>query len=246
MAPSTPSTCRVLQEDPELAEGIPAAEREQAAADCIAPVITVKKGMWDGGDFAAMPDAVGLLVLDGLLLRRVQVSGRSGAELLGEGDLMRPWQGDALQPELAQATGWRVLSAARLAVLDFEAARRMARYPQLIGRLVGRAFERSRSLAVSMAIVNNPRVEVRLHVLFWRLASRWGHVRPDGVALNLPLSHAVLADLIGARRPTVTTALSDLARRGLIRRDPDGWLLRGDMPTELLDLRELGAAPADE
>ena len=246
MASSTSATCRVLEEDPELAEGIPTAERANAAAECIAAVITVGKGKWDGAGFAPMPDAIGLLVLEGLFVRRVQVSGRFGAELLGEGDLMRPWQGDDLQPELASATGWRVLTSARLAVLDDEATRRMARYPQLTGRLVARAFERSRNLVASMAIVNHPRVEVRLHMLFWRLASRWGHVRPDGVALNLPLSHAVLADLIGARRPTVTTALSDLARRGLIRREPDGWLLRGEMPGEVLDLPDLAAAPERE
>jgi hypothetical protein len=44
----------------------------------------------------------------------------------------------------------------------------------------------------------------------------------------------VLAELVAARRPTVTSALSDLARRGLVRHVDDVWLLSGDPPAELL------------
>ena len=62
-----------------------------------------------------------------------------------------------------------------------------------------------------MAIVHQARVDVRLHMLLWHLAARWGRVRSDGTVLRLRLTHAVLADLVAARRPTVTTALSDLA-----------------------------------
>ena len=61
-----------------------------------------------------------------------------------------------------------------------------------------------------MAIVHQARVDVRLHMLLWHLAARWGRVRSDGTVLRLRLTHAVLADLVAARRPTVTTALSEL------------------------------------
>jgi hypothetical protein len=70
---------------------------------------------------------------------------------------------------------------------------------------------------VTLAIVHQARVDVRLHMLFWHLAARWGRVRADGVALPLRLTHSVLAELVAARRPTVTSALTDLARRGLVR-----------------------------
>jgi DNA-binding IclR family transcriptional regulator len=37
----------------------------------------------------------------------------------------------------------------------------------------------------------------------------------------------MLAELVGARRPTVSSAMTDLARRGAVTRRPDGsWLLR--------------------
>ena len=60
-------------------------------------------------------------------------------------------------------------------------------------------------------------------------AERW-----DDAAAS---AHArLLADLVAARRPTVTSALSDLTRRGLVRLVDDGWLLSGEPPGELLDV----------
>jgi hypothetical protein len=59
-------------------------------------------------------------------------------------------------------------------------------------------------------------------------------VRSDGTVLRLRLTHAVLADLVAARRPTVTTALSDLARRGLVKTDGETWILSGEAPGDLL------------
>jgi hypothetical protein len=44
----------------------------------------------------------------------------------------------------------------------------------------------------------------------------------------------VLADLVAARRPTVTTAVAELARLGQVRLVDDVWLLSGDPPGELL------------
>ncbi len=238
-AVSDVNECQILREDPELAEVLSPAEREQATDECVARTVRIPRGRWtvDWGD--EMRRGIGLLVLDGLLLRRVGIDGRFGAELLGEGDLLRPWQGEDADPPLSRTTGWRVLEAARIAVLDMNAARCMAAYPQLTGRLVGRALERARSLAINMAIVHQARVKVRLLMLLWHLADRWGRVGSEGVILPLHLTHAVLADLVAARRPTVTTALSDLSRQGLVKTSGAGWLLSGDPPGELLELQDV-------
>ena len=68
-------------------------------------------------------------------------------------------------------------------------------------------------------------------MLFWHLSERWGRVTAEGVRLELPLTHEVLAELVGAQRPTVTTALSRLARRGeLVRVAGRSWLLRASSP----------------
>jgi CRP/FNR family transcriptional regulator, cyclic AMP receptor protein len=180
------------------------------------------------------PGGIGLLMLGGLVVRRVAVHGGSGVELLGQGDLIRPWQGEGETSSLSRTTDWRVLDSARIAVLDHRAATRFARYPELTGRLVARAIERSRNLSTMTAIVNHTRVEVRLLMLFWHLADRWGRVRPDGVFVPLRLTHEMLADLVSARRPSVSTVLTELARRGLLRRDGLGWLVSGEPPEEPL------------
>ena len=62
-------------------------------------------------------------------------------------------------------TTWRVLAPTRLAVLDLAWARRMAPFPEIAGTLIGRAMDRSRRLAVNMAIAQHPRLEMRLEVL---------------------------------------------------------------------------------
>jgi CRP/FNR family transcriptional regulator, cyclic AMP receptor protein len=234
------SVCHVLSEDPDLAEFIDPRHRARAEAYCVARTIRMPRGRWNVPGPDGLREGIGMLVLEGLLLRRVGVDGRFGAELLGVGDLLRPWQGEDTRPTLALTTGWKVLEPVRLAILDEAVARRFADYPELTGALVDRALERSRNLTINMAIVHQARVNVRLHMLFWHLADRWGRVRAEGVWLPLALTHTVLADLVAARRPTVTTALTELARQGLVFPAGGGWLLSGEPPGELLELRHVG------
>ncbi|HEX4671753.1 MAG TPA: helix-turn-helix domain-containing protein [Solirubrobacteraceae bacterium] len=236
-----PRVSHVLSEDPDLAASIPVGLREQATKECIAGVRTIQPGAWKARDVSLSREGIGLLVLRGLLIRRVGVEARFGAELLGAGDLLRPWQGEDEPPTLPVTTGWRVLQPMRIALLDAVCARRLARYPEVIGALVARALERSRNLAVNMAIVHQARVDVRLQMLFWHLAARWGRVAGDGVRLPLRLTHDVLADLVAARRPTVTSALSELVSRGLVQRERGLWLLLGSPPSELLELAPASA-----
>jgi CRP-like cAMP-binding protein len=83
-----------------------------------------------------------------------------------------------------------------------------------------------------MAIAQQPKLEERLWMLFWELAERYGRVRPDGVHVDLPLTHEVLSHLVGARRPSVSGALTRLAAAGRVHRHGRGWVLSGDPPLE--------------
>ncbi len=227
---------RVLEEDVELAEAVQVERRGQATRECLAKSFAIPIGPWHAPHGSPINEGIGLLVLTGLLIRRVGIDARFGAELLGAGDLLRPWQGEEVAATLPLTTGWRVIEPTRMALLDESFAVRAARYPALTGRFVARALQRSRNLTVNMAIVHQTRVDVRLHMLFWHLADRWGRVRTDGVSLPLRLTHNVLADLTAARRPTVTSALSELARRDLVKPAQDGWLLCDGPPSELLEV----------
>lgn len=228
--------CHLLREDPELADAIPLDRRDTAISECITRELDLPQVGGEASAERLASRGVGLLMLDGLLIRHVGLGGRFGAELVGEGDLLRPWRDEQDSPMLPLQTGWSVVSPARVAVLDESFNRCLARYPELCGALVGRAVQRARYLAVQMAIVHQPRVEMKLHMLLWHLAGRWGRVRPDATILKLRLTHQVLAELVAARRQTVTSALSTLARRELVETDGETWALRGEPPRELLDL----------
>jgi CRP/FNR family transcriptional regulator, cyclic AMP receptor protein len=240
VAPQSPAAlCYVLREDPELAEAIPAPRRQRAIDTCTAEERHVPPGVRPRPTAPPPPDGIGLLVLEGLLIRAVGIEGRFGAELLGEGDLLRPWQANGESAVLPLQTRWTVLEPTRLAVLDDEFVMRLADFPELAPAFVARAMQRTRNLAVNMAIVHQARVDVRLQMLLWHLAGRWGRVRTDSTLLPLRLTHTVLADLVAARRPTVTSALSDLARRGVVRSSGDHWLLYGEPPGEFLDVEAI-------
>ena len=116
-----------------------------------------------------------------------------------------------------------------VAVLNSAFIGRAAHWPDVLARLTRRAVVRAKSLALHDAITNLKHVETRLLVQFFHLAERWGRVGPSTISLRLPLTHEMLAKLVGATTPWVTTALGRLAQRGLLVRDGGGvWRLRRD------------------
>jgi CRP-like cAMP-binding protein len=149
-------------------------------------------------------------------------------ELLGPGDVVRPWDESADSELLEAVVRWSALAPSRLALLDHQLAIRLAGYPEIYGVLLERFAWRTRRLAVLQAISQLNRVDRRVLTLLWHLAERWGRVTPHGVVLPLTLSHRMLGQLVGARRPTVSSAIGELTRAGELSRRQDGtWLLTG-------------------
>jgi CRP/FNR family cyclic AMP-dependent transcriptional regulator len=228
----TSETVRLLEADPELGALLTGTRRAEAERDLVVRTHRLTVGPWDVSRLSgASADHVGLLVLDGVISRELVVADHVSAELLGPGDLVRPWQGAAGAGLLPVQAVWSVLSSVTLAVLDRRFAAEAARYPEITAALFDRLGERSLRLATTQAISQLTRVDRRLKALFWHLAERWGRVSGDGVVVPLALTHRILGQLVGARRPTVSTALSELAEREeLVRRADGSWLLRGDPP----------------
>src|SRR3954470_3174162 len=209
----------VLDSDAELAEAVAPERRGHAAHASRARVLRVERGGWDARhDAEEVRGGHGLLVLSGVLIRRVGITDHVGAELLGPGDLLRPFEHDGEDATLPFAAAWRALEVLRLAVLDRRWSLRMAGFPDVGIALTGRAMLRSRRLANTLVIASHPRLDQRLRLLLWELADRYGTVQPDGVRPRLPLTHEVLAELAAARRPSVSTALGRVARQGEIER----------------------------
>ncbi len=222
---------RVLDADPDLGSNLPADRFEQARQALVARTEGVQRGQWrpqsDGVEAAG---GIGMLVIEGVLVRRLSLGHRSCAELLGPGDILRPGQDGDQESAAPFRPSFRVIEPLMLAVLDARFGVRAARFPELVGEIVGRTMERSRTLARMLAVAQLPRVDTRLLIAMWQLSERWGTVRPSGRALPGFLSHELLGWLVGARRPSVTTALGQLSSRGLVTRDADGTWLLGERP----------------
>jgi CRP-like cAMP-binding protein len=225
----------IVDADSDLAELLDESERERARREALTRVRRLSPGEWKAAE-ALEADVYhqGFLLIEGLLSREVEVLGRRCVELIGEGDVLRPWGWDADGSHVKAEVGWVVLEPTSLAVLDHRLVQRMNPWPQLGEELFSRGTRRAHSLAVALAITHHPRVEDRLMLTLWHLAERWGKVRPDGISLPLPLSHERLAHLVGAHRPSVTTAMGDLVRSGAVSRGGDRvWVLHGAPPEEL-------------
>jgi len=218
----------LLDADPDLGSDLEEREFDAARGHSVVNVTEIEESSWDPSGLAETAEAgwLGLFVLDGLMIRRVTVGQRSGCELFGPGDLIRPWDSDGDYDPLPIAVTWLVLRPSRLAVVDTDVALRLAPWPSITSRLLARVAQRARYLALTQAVTHLPRTHPRLLMLFWLLAERYGHVGPDGVHVTLPLTHEVLAMLVGSHRPSVTIALQRLARAGLLTREgSDRWLL---------------------
>ncbi|HET8979017.1 MAG TPA: helix-turn-helix domain-containing protein [Solirubrobacteraceae bacterium] len=219
---------QLLEADPDLADGLDPGELTAARARAVAHVVELEPPVWDTSAIQARaePGWLGLYVLDGLLIRRVDVGRRAACELFGPSDLIRPWDTDGDYDPLPISVEWLVLKPTRLAVLDTGFVLRIARWPTISSRIVSRVAQRARQLALVQAVTHLPRSHARLLILFWLIAERWGRVCPDGIRVDLPVTHEVLGLLVGAHRPTVTIALQRLYRVGFLVREENGrWLL---------------------
>jgi len=225
----------IVDADPDLGDLLDAGDLARARREALARVQRLSAVVWDAA--AAHEPAEhhrGFLVVDGLLSRTVNVLGRHCVELVGHGDVMRPWSWDEVGSHVRAEVGWTVLEDTQLAVLDHQFVLRIVPWPQLGLELFNRGTRRAHHLAVALAIAHHQRVDDRLLLTLWHLAERWGRVHTNGVVVPLPLSHQRLADLVGAQRQSVTTAMGGLQRSGAVSRRDDGdWVLHGEPPEEL-------------
>jgi CRP/FNR family transcriptional regulator, cyclic AMP receptor protein len=234
----TPEVIRVLEVDPDLAEDLEPAALAVARPKAIARAHWLERGLWQ--PFAQQWDHrghLGLLVVDGFIARELELGGRQCAEILGPGDLLRPWVHIGEYSSIPIEDGFEVLERTRLAVLDRRFAAALSAWPEVTASILDRMMLRSHWLALHLAVAHLRRVETRVLVVLWHFADRWGSVRRDGVALRLSLTHTLLAAVVAAERPSVTLALAKLRERGLVERGDDHvWLLHGGPPEELEDL----------
>ncbi len=217
--------------DPDLLRAVTPESRENARRLAVVESVRLHPGTWDPAELGA--PTWGALVVSGLLAREIGAATATAAELLGAGDLILPDpSGDGTAAAaLPVETAWTVLEPLELALLDARLLPVVHRWPGVTALLLERLQRRVCRLSLSQAISHVTRVDVRVLITLWTLADRWGRVTPEGVVVPIRLTHRTLSRLVGARRPTVTSAISDLSRDGRLARRVDGsWLLHGDPP----------------
>jgi CRP-like cAMP-binding protein len=225
------SAVSLFEADPDLMARLDLDQALVAQSRAVAPVATLRPGDEDPWRFDGEAHRhLALLVLDGLLTRNTTVAGRMTMEPVGPGDMVRPWDEEAGDVSIPQAVTWTVHLPTRVALLDQRFAERVAPWPEIMLALLRRSVQRAQRVGRHLAILENPRVDARLLLLFWHLADGWGTVGPEGVTVALPLTHKTLGRMVRAQRPSVTASLHELSERGLLtRRASDGaWQLHGE------------------
>lgn len=233
----------VLERDPDLGEHLSPQEFGPARQQAVARILRYPKGGWTirQQEFDRV-GALGLLIVEGLLVRKVTVGDRTCAELLGPGDVTQPWLRTGPDSSIGTDVNWQVARPLAMALLDRGFMGRVARWPEIPAAVARRMMLRVHWLSFHLAVCHMRRVDDRLEMVLWHFADRWGRVTPSGVQIDVPLTHSLLAAVVGARRPSVTSAVRELTDAGRIESQPGSrWLLHGEPPVELRQLHEQAA-----
>ena len=110
------------------------------------------------------------------------------------------------------------LGKSRVTVIDGGARAALVQSPALAERLVeqlARALGEKQDATANFAPTHHVD-RVRRKLL--QLADSYGHVVRDGVRIDFPISHSLLAEMVGSSRETVTRAVDALQRTGFVDR----------------------------
>ena len=213
---------RLRDVDPDFLRFVADDERGQAAAVTL-PAIDLEEGPFDSEALLAQAEGFCGLLVSGMVNRRIVLDGQVALRVLGPGAVIPVLQ--APTSDVIGSSEWAAVGTGRLAIIGHHFMRAAARWPKLYSNLLGRFADQNEQLATQLALCQLPRVEDRLLGMLWLLAESWGKVTSAGTLLPLHFTHEALGAMVGARRPTVTLALGELADSGAVIQRDGGWLL---------------------
>jgi CRP-like cAMP-binding protein len=213
---------RLRELDPDFLRFVDEDER-QGAGDLVLPAIDLDEGPFDPNELLSEHDAYCGVVTSGMVNRRMNLNDHGALRVLGPGAIISAI--DSPASDLITSSEWLAMGQVRLAVVGAQFMRAATRWPELQRNLVLRFADQNEQLATQLTLCQLPRVEDRLLGMLWLLAESWGKVTSAGTVLPLHFTHESLGAMVGARRPTVTLALGELADRGAVIQREGGWLL---------------------
>jgi CRP-like cAMP-binding protein len=166
------------------------------------------------------PDAGTLIVVEQGAVATVQDKDAAGTKRLvlaisGRGSILPP------PHDREQLTA---LTRMRATVVSPEVLRGLLTVPGFAYAIAQGLLEAIRDGRESLAQLRDAPHADRLREKLIQLASRHG-VGPDGVRIDLPLTHELLAQTVRSARETVTLALGELEREGFLVRDGRSYRL---------------------
>jgi CRP-like cAMP-binding protein len=151
-----------------------------------------------------------LLVEEGLVL--VSASNRGSprrivVSLAGPGSVLLP-------PGVHERL--EALADARVTLVPTGSDGRLLQIPAAAIAIVNDIKGGLRDSRKSLAHFGSHRHTDRVRLKLIQLARNYGKVGTEGLVLDLPLTHELVADMVGSTRETVTRALAQLAHDGII------------------------------
>jgi hypothetical protein len=132
--------------------------------------------------------------------------------------------------------GTEVLSAlvpTRATLLDVALRDRLLRIPAAAAILFDALAQTVRQKHRTIEVLAHHHHLDRVRAKLLQLAAAHGVVGRDGIILDLPLTHELLAEMTGSARETVTRALDELSEEGLVVRRGRSYRLTVD-PSDLV------------
>jgi CRP/FNR family transcriptional regulator, cyclic AMP receptor protein len=221
-----PDFIHLLEVEPDLAAALSLEERGVVERLTV-PVITLDVGALSLRDLGDETEAFAAIILDGIILNHLGAANQPALRLLGPGDVLTLHGDDQIS---WLQISWAAPTEARLVLLDVHFLAAVRQFPRLLFGLQARIAEQLERLSAQMVICQLPRVGDRVLALLWLLAESWGRVTASGTVVPIELTHDTIGEVIGARRSTVTLAVSELSERGALIRGNAGWLLLERLP----------------
>ena len=194
-----------------LLAGLSADEAEQATA-ILASCSSIDVAAGAPYFRASLPPCAFLVIEEGFVVVRAAPRGRSRSIITceaGPGRLMLPPSDDEVLFGLV---------AARLTAIPPEAGDELLAVPggaqavcEQLAATLGRGQE-------TIGNFGSTRHVERVRRKLLQLGRAYGRVSNDGIRIDFPVSHAVLAEMIGSSRETVTRAVDELQRAGFVAR----------------------------
>jgi CRP-like cAMP-binding protein len=191
-------------------DGMSAPDREQAESVLSACPTVEMDG--DGPCLRSVVAEALLLIVEGFVVLRATERGGRRSVVTCEaapGSIVLPPSNDEVLVALGRS---------RLVVIDRVARRRLLRIPAVAERIVEQlalALGQKQEATANFAPTHHVE-RVRRKLL--QLGRSHGHVVRDGIRIDFPVSHALLAEMIGSSRETVTRAVDELQRDGFVAR----------------------------